>query len=66
MTNKLPPLPSELAGFAPSYRLDKALQTLVQAYGQACRDAALEEAAQRVAQCQGPRSSTEAAVRNLK
>ena len=40
----LPPLPSQLAAFASTQFLHCALNDLVQAYGQQCREAALEEA----------------------
>ena len=43
---KLPPLPKELAAFAETQARHCALNDMVQAYGQQCREAALEEAAQ--------------------
>jgi hypothetical protein len=60
MTDRLPPLPA-----MPFVQLEDTLIAWAKEYGQQCRDAALEEAAQRVAKCQGPRSSTEAAVKGL-
>ena len=42
----LPPLPSQLAAFASTQVLHCAHNDLVQAYGQQCREAALDEAAQ--------------------
>ena len=40
----LPPLPEELAAFAETQVRHCALNDMVQAYGQACREAALLEA----------------------
>ena len=42
----LPPPPKELARFVETSALHCALNDMVQAYGQQCREAALEEAAQ--------------------
>lgn len=42
----LPPLPKELAAFSETQARHCALNDMVQAYGQACREQALEEAAQ--------------------
>ena len=43
---RLPPIPKELAAFAETQARHCALNDMVEAYGQQCRAAGLEEAAQ--------------------
>ena len=55
---RLPPLPRELARFTETQALHRGLNDMVQAYGQACRETALEEAAQACAQLSNSKENT--------
>jgi hypothetical protein len=46
MTNKLPPLPQGYGSIPWDYRGNIFIEAQIRAYGQQCRDAALDEAAQ--------------------
>ncbi len=60
----LPPLPKELAAFAETQARHCALNDMVQAYGQQCRAAALEEAANVCEKHSGQWTTSKATARN--